>query len=164
MHIASVFCIGGVPATRRNFSIACAVVPLGQPNPVRNRRKGAAVRRNRYVVTNLKPFRTLPAGVRAPPSLTDHRRGRAGRMAAWGEGTGGTGSAAVVDELPPEVRAGRRAARVFGWEVFDSQLLAAIATSRGSVIELDTGRATPGCGVCRLSQALSAVESCAHVQ
>lgn len=101
------------------------------------------MRRSRYVVTNLKPFRTLLAKVRAAELRTDLTAGgRAGRMAAWSEKVrAARDPQAVADELLPEVYAEvcRAAREVFGWEVFDSQLLAAIAMSRGSVIELDTG-------------------------
>lgn len=104
------------------------------------------IRRNRYVETNLKPYRKCLAQIRALdlPDLTDdeiRRRSALLRVAAQEGNPGGEALNGRLNRLLPEAWALVCAAvrQAFGWTVFDCQLLAAAAMNAGRIIELDTG-------------------------
>src|SRR5512133_3811472 len=99
--------------------------------------------RQRYVETNLKPYRRyldqiLRRDYAGETSAAISRRADDLRRLA---GPGGPTGDRRLSELLPELYALVRAVvkQEFGWTVFESQLLAAIAMTRGRVVELDTG-------------------------
>ena len=103
---------------------------------------------SRYVETNLKPYRAALGKILAlvdQDISDDHARQRQEVWKAKARQAADAGDAgalqATLEQLLPEVyaMAGRIAHKAFGWTVFDSQYLGAIAMHRSSVIELDTG-------------------------
>ncbi len=100
------------------------------------------MRRSRYVVTDLKPYRSLLEKIRRLEAAGGDPAETVRRMADWRErAITARDPQTVLTGLLPEVYAlvCQAVRNAFGWTVFDCQLLAAIAMHEGSVIELDTG-------------------------
>ncbi|HEY5466592.1 MAG TPA: accessory Sec system translocase SecA2, partial [Clostridia bacterium] len=106
--------------------------------------------KSRYVETSLKPYRSMLKKIRdleelsSPPHMDPSRRlawQEQIRQALSADADKDTSLSNALARLLPEVYAAVCAAvrQAFGWTVFDSQLLGAVAMQQGRVIELDTG-------------------------